>query len=172
MKNDKHTTAIPESAITQVHGQITAAIQTLAPHTIALTPHERQTLLKMGDKSLAFVEKAHDYAHDNPTLVPSYLDMGAFDVDFQDAHGLWSLLTAIKQLEEAVEDTILAAGSEAYHAALSFYHNVQAAAKDDIPGAKAIVEDLKTRFPGGKRQGKTAEPETLTETVKKQVKTG
>jgi hypothetical protein len=105
----------------------------------------------MDDKSLAFVERAHDYAHDNPTLVPSYLDMRAFDVDFQDAHGLWSLLTVIKQLEEAVEDTIMAVGSEAYHAALSFYHNVQAAAKDDIPGTKAIAEDLKTRFPGGKR---------------------
>jgi hypothetical protein len=63
-------------------------------------------------------------------------------------------------------------GSEAYHAALAFYHNVQAAAKDDIPGAKAIFEDLKTRFPGGKRQGGTTETETLTETIKKQVKTG
>jgi hypothetical protein len=172
MKNDKHTTAIPEAAITQVRGQITAAIQTLAPHTIALTPHERQTLLKMGDKSLAFVEKAHDYAHDNPNLVPSYLNTGAFDIDFKDAHGLWSLLTVIKQLEEAVEDTIMAAGSEAYHAALAFYHNVQAAAKDDVPGAKAIVEDLKTRFPGGKRQSGTSETETVTETIKKQVKTG
>jgi hypothetical protein len=172
MKNDKHTSAIPEATITQVHGQIAAVIQTLTPHIIALTPHERQTMLKMGDKSLAFVEKAHDYAHDNQPLVPSYLDMGAFDVDFADAHGLWSLLTLMKQLEEAVEDTIMAAGSEAYHAALAFYHNVQAAAKDDIPGAKAIFEDLKTRFPGGKRQGGTTETETVTETVKKQVKTG
>jgi hypothetical protein len=157
MKNDKHTTAIPEAVITQAHGQISAVIQQLAPHTIALTPHERQTMLKMGDKSLAFVEKAHDYAHDNPPLTPSYLDMTAFDVDFADAHGLWNLLTQIKQLEEAVEDTIMAAGSEAYHAALAFYHNVQAAAKDDIPGAKAIFEDLKTRFPGGKRKGGAAE---------------
>jgi hypothetical protein len=170
MKNDKHTTAIPEAAITQVHGQIAAAIQTLQPYTITLTPHERQTMLKMGDKSLAFVEKAHDYAHDNPPLVPSYLDMRTFDVDFADAHGLWSLLTLIKQLEEAVDDTIMAAGSEAYHAALAFYHNVQAAATDDIPGAKAIFEDLKTRFPGGKRQGGTTETETVIETVKKQVK--
>jgi hypothetical protein len=93
MKNDRHTSAIPEATITQVHGQISAVIQTLAPHTIALTPHERQTMLKMGDKSLAFVEKAHD----NSNLVPSYLDMGAFDVDFKDAHGLWSLLPLINQ---------------------------------------------------------------------------
>jgi hypothetical protein len=126
-------------------------------------------MLKMGDKSLAFVEKAHDYAADNPVLVPSFLDMAAFDVDFADVHGLWSTLTLIKQLEEAVEDTVMTAGSEAYHAALAFYHNVQAAAQDDIPGAKAIFADLKTRFPGGKRSG-TTETETETITVKKQVK--
>jgi hypothetical protein len=111
----------------------------------------------MGDKSLAFVEKAHDYAADNPVLVPSYLDMAAFDVDFADAHGLWGLLTLIRQLEEAVEDTVMAAGSEAFHAALAFYHNAQAAARDDIPGAKAICEELKARFPGGRRKGGAAE---------------
>ncbi|MDR2743441.1 MAG: hypothetical protein LBB98_15020 [Treponema sp.] len=157
MKNDKHTTAIPEATITQVHGQVAAVIQALAPHTIALTPQERRAILKMGDKSLAFVEKAHDYAADNPALVPSYLDMAAFDVDFADAHGLWGLLTLIRQLEEAVEDTVMAAGSEAFHAALAFYHNAQAAAKDDIPGAKAICEDLKARFPGSRRKGGAAE---------------
>jgi hypothetical protein len=50
-------------------------------------------MLKMGDKSLAFVEKAHDYAAHNPTLAPSYLDMGAFDIDFTDAHGLGALFS-------------------------------------------------------------------------------
>ena len=82
----------------------------LAPYTLALTPQERHAMLKMGDKSLAFVEKTHDYAQDNPTLVPSYLDMDDFDKDFSDAHGLWRLHTAIHQLDELVEDTIMAAG--------------------------------------------------------------
>jgi hypothetical protein len=59
----------------QIHGQIAAMLQTLAPYIIALIPRERKTMFKMGDKSLAFVEKAHDYAADNPVLVPSYLDM-------------------------------------------------------------------------------------------------
>jgi hypothetical protein len=45
--------------------------------------------------------------------------MGTFDVDFADVHGLWSLLTLIKQLEETVDDTIMTTGSEAYHAALA-----------------------------------------------------
>jgi hypothetical protein len=48
-------------------------------------------MLKMGDKSLPLWKKAHDYAHDNPNLVPRYLDMGNFDVDFKNAHGLWTI---------------------------------------------------------------------------------
>jgi hypothetical protein len=51
----------------------------------------------------------------------------------------------------------MAAGSEVFHAALAFYHNVQIAAKDDIPGAKSICEELKTLLPGSRRKGGAAE---------------
>ena len=37
-------------------------------------------------------------------------------------------------------------GSEAYVASLAFYNSVKQAAKINIPGAKAISEDLKLRF--------------------------
>jgi hypothetical protein len=37
------------------------------------------------------------------------------------------------------------AGSEAYHAALTFYNAVKRAAADDVPGAKAVYEALKAR---------------------------
>ncbi|MDR1073851.1 MAG: hypothetical protein LBL45_09295 [Treponema sp.] len=123
MKDDRHQNAITEAVIQQIHQQISGILTTIQPFVTALTPQERQSTLKMGDKSLAFVEKAHDYAHDNPNLVPSFLDMTAFDVDFTDAHGLWSVLTLVKQLQETLEDTVMVAGSEAYHAALAFYHN-------------------------------------------------
>jgi hypothetical protein len=46
------------STITQVHEAIATVIEQLGPYIIALTPSERQSTLKMGDKSLAFVEKA------------------------------------------------------------------------------------------------------------------
>jgi hypothetical protein len=153
MKDNRHKDAIPEETLKQVYAQIEAAKTALAPYMLALTPQERHAMLKMGDKSLAFVEKAHDYAHDNPALTPSYLDINEFDKDFSDAHGLWRLLTAIRQLEEAVSDTIMTAGSEAYHAALAVYHNAQAAARQDVPGAKAVYETLRVHFPGGKKRG-------------------
>jgi hypothetical protein len=69
-------------------------------------------MLKTGDRSLASVEKAYDYAHDNPAFTPSYLGINEFDKDFSDAHGLWRLLTAIRRPEEAVSDTIMAAGAK------------------------------------------------------------
>jgi hypothetical protein len=69
------------------------------------------------------------------------------------------------------------AGSEAYQAALVFYKSVKMAAAQDIPGTKAVYDELKIRFPGGKRRtegSQSGESETETvavaETIKKEVK--
>jgi TolA-binding protein len=44
------------------------------------------------------------------------------------------------------------AGSEAYQAALVFYNSVKFAAAQGVSGAKAVYDELKKRFPGGKRR--------------------
>jgi hypothetical protein len=46
----------------------------------------------------------------------------------------------------------MVAGSEAYQAALIFYNSVKMAVRQDVPGAKAIHEELMKRFPHGKRK--------------------
>jgi hypothetical protein len=79
-------------------------------------------------------------------------------MNFEDAHRLWTLVNSIRQLEENTSDTEMTAGSEAYQAALVFYKSVKMAAAQDVPGAKAVYAELKTRFPGGKR--KTGETES------------
>jgi hypothetical protein len=153
MKDNQHTQAIPSTVLTQAQTKIDEARALLAPYMLALTPAERHGLPKMGEKTISFVEKAYDFARQNPSLVPLYLGIDAFGVDFADAHGLWTLLNSIRQLEEGIDDTEMTAGSEAYQAALVFYHSVKMAAAQDIPGAKAVYEELRTRFPqrGGQR---------------------
>jgi hypothetical protein len=158
MKDNKHVQAIPQDILIQAQTKINEVIALLAPYMVALTPVERHELPKMGEKTIGFVEKAYDFSKQNPNLVPPYLDMAAFGTDFGDAHGLWTLVNSIRQLDENASDTEMAAGSEAYQAALVFYKSVKMAAAQDIPGAKAVYEELKTRFPGGKR--KTSETET------------
>jgi hypothetical protein len=158
MKDNKHIQAIPQDILTQAQTKINEVKTLLAPYIVALTPSERHELPKMGEKTISFVEKAYDFAQQNPNLVPPYLDMTAFGTDFEDAHGLWTLVNSIRQIEENASDTEMTAGSEAYQAALVFYKSVKMAAAQDIPGAKAVYEELKTRFPGGKR--KTGETES------------
>jgi hypothetical protein len=158
MKDNRHVQSIPQDVLTQAQTKINEVKTLLAPYIVALTPSERHELPKMGEKTISFVEKAYDYARQNPNLVPPYLDMTAFGTDFEDAHGLWTLVNSIRQLEENTGDTEMTAGSEAYQAALVFYKSVKMAAAQDIPGAKAVYEELKTRFPGGKR--KTGETES------------
>ncbi|GMO43857.1 MAG: hypothetical protein Pg6C_05730 [Treponemataceae bacterium] len=159
MKENTHTQAVPQDVLTQVQTKIHEVLTLLSPYLLALTPAERQGMPKMGEKTLGFVEKAYDFAAQNPNLVPPYLDMAAFGADFGDAHGLWTLHNAVVQLEEGLGDTEMAAGSEAYQAALVFYKSVKMAAAQDIPGAKAVYEELKTRFPqtGRKRREPPAE---------------
>jgi hypothetical protein len=152
MKDNRHVQAIPQEILDQAQTKINEVKTLLAPYIVALTPSERHELPKMGERTISFVEKAFDFARQNPNLVPPYLDMTAFGADFEDAHGLWTLVNSIRQLEENTGDTEMAAGSEAYQAALVFYKSVKMAVTQDIPGAKAVYEELKTRFPGGKRK--------------------
>jgi GrpB-like predicted nucleotidyltransferase (UPF0157 family) len=106
----------------------------------------------MGDKTLSFVEKALDYSHHYPQLCPSYLNVAEFDIDMKDATGLRTVHIAAKQLSDDIDDTVMVAGSEAYQASLVFYNAVKAAAAQDIPGAKEVYADLKSRFPKVKRK--------------------
>jgi hypothetical protein len=159
MKDNQHTQVIPSTVLTQVQTKINEAAALLAPYLLALTPAERHELPKMGEKTIGFVEKAYDFARQNPALVPPYLDVEAFGVDFSDAHGLWTLLNTVQQLEQSIDDTEMTAGSEAYQAALVFYKSVKMAAAQDIPGAKAVYEELKTRFPQTGRPKGASKPD-------------
>src|SRR6516162_9936025 len=57
---------------------ITAAIATIRgklPFLINLTDDERKSILKLGDKSIAFEEKCFNYMTAHPELVPGFIDM-------------------------------------------------------------------------------------------------
>jgi hypothetical protein len=160
MKHNKHSQHIPAEILEQARTKINDAVDLLKPYLIALTPAEKHEIPKMGPKTLNFVEKSHELAHENPNLVPNYLNMDEFDTDFADAHGLWTLYNRVIQLQEGIGDTQMTAGSEAFQAALVFYNSTKVAASQDVPGAKAVYEELKRRFPGKKRHPATPDEAT------------
>ncbi|HRI47048.1 MAG TPA: hypothetical protein PK559_08095 [Ignavibacteriaceae bacterium] len=121
-------------------------IQNQLPFLVNLSKDERETIFKMGDKSVAFVEKALEYAKMNPHLVPPYADIPELEQDLALAKQLQPIFLQLKTLFESVSDTYMAAGSEAMTAVTSFYNSVKNAAKSNVPGTDAIYDDLKKRF--------------------------
>ena len=115
-------------------------------YLIALTPTERKGKLKMGDKSIPFVEKVIEYTKSNPKFVTEFMDVKALENDFQAVLELSNLLRPISQLFSGFSDTILLAGGETLSNALIYYNTVKQAAKNNVPDAKIIYEDLKKRY--------------------------
>jgi hypothetical protein len=125
----------------------------LVPILIALTPEERRELAKMGDKTVAFVTKAVEYMQEYPELVPNYVPVEPAQIDLAAVKTLLPINSQFTKLEEMTSDSSMLSGSEAYGSALSFYNAVKLQAKENVPGAKNVYEDLKARFPGrGKKQ--------------------
>jgi hypothetical protein len=144
---NKVSITVAATAIANINTAL-STIEKNLPALINLTIDERKALPKMGDKTLAFVGKALDYAKQNPSLVPTFLNVAEFEKDVIAVNTLNSILKPMLQLTEKLDDTTLLAGSEAYTAALVFYTAIKAAEKAGVPGVKSINDDLQARFPG------------------------
>lgn len=113
-----------------------AQIRTKLPFLIDLSPEERQTLPKMGDKSRAFVSGSLQLATQDDSFLPRAFDVGEMRKDVELAENMQPITVALKQLSEYVDDTYIQVGSEAYTAALVVYQsakrNGQGAALDGL----------------------------------------
>ncbi|MCC5665394.1 hypothetical protein LC653_16080 [Nostoc sp. CHAB 5784] len=128
--------------------EIKAALQTVQqkmPFLITLSTEERRKLVKMGDKSLAFVNNSITAAQSNREILPATFDVEELVQDYQLAAALTELLISMQQLTEQVDDTLMAVGSEAMTSSLTVYDYVKTASKK-TPGLKTVAEQLGERF--------------------------
>lgn len=139
---------ISATDLAEIQGAITTLKTKLSPHLRTLSVSERVELPKMGDKTVSFVQKAREYGQKNGHLVPAFLDLDALAEDVRAVETLRGLSQELGPLTEALDDSTLLAGSEAYQAALVFYAAVKSAAKVRVPNASFIYDDLASRFPG------------------------
>ena len=134
----------------------------LGDQLIALQPTERMEMPKMSDKTMPFVEKVVSYVDSRPEFVPFFLSVDELKTDFKAVNDLKLIVREAEQLCQALNDTIILSGSEAYTAALAYYSSVKQAAKANAPHAQSVYEDLRKRFEYRSRRasGATALEET------------
>ncbi len=147
-QQDLIAVSIPEADLADIKAAIATLAKKLMPHLQTLTAQERQELPKMGDKTVAFVQKTLEYGQQNKDLVPSFLDLTALATDVKAVQGLRELAQGLNPITDALNDSMTLSGSEAYQGALVFYSNVKNAAKVKAPNAGTIYNDLSARFPG------------------------
>jgi hypothetical protein len=138
---------MPQADIDAVKAALSTINQKM-PFLINLNVEERKGLMKLGPKSVDFVNDALLAAKNYPTILPS-----SFNVpEFQKDNDLFKVLSEIKLLADSVceriNDTLTAVGSEAMGEALDVYAYVQRASDANNPGLKSVADKLRERFKG------------------------
>ncbi|MBL8148516.1 MAG: hypothetical protein JNN15_01140 [Blastocatellia bacterium] len=114
------------------------------PFLFALTVEERVRMVKLGSKSLDFVEKSLTVAKQNPEIMPRGFDIDEFEKDVSLYRDLEEIRIALTNLLDLVSDTSFLAGSEAYAGSLVTYS--QAKNTRFALGLETAVDDMGKRF--------------------------
>jgi len=127
---------------------------------INLTPNERRRYARVSYEMIPWVQKCYQYMQTNPELKPGYIDLVELAKDMQTRNDLYSLYTALREVFESVDDTLLLVGNDIYTNCIAFYQAVKAASKANVPGSTSIYEDLAQQFPGRPRNAGGNPPPT------------
>jgi len=120
-----------------------------------MSPKERKSLPKFGDRSLTFAEDALLFGQQHPELLPPSLDMEKFAESFQLYRQTQELLIPLKVLLKHFIDTHMASGAYIYEAARAVYDAAKSGAKLKKPSAKEGVKKLGLHFKKNKRKIRT-----------------
>jgi hypothetical protein len=155
--DNKISFQLSEEEKTQIKQHIDGISAILDPKLHSLLPDEKRDLPKMGDKTVAFVEKALDYGEQYPIFIPNFINVPEAIIDFEAVRLLRNIYTPLNRLTNEIDDTMTLAGSEAYSSALSIYKILKNAATMGQPGAKEAAAELKNRFPRARKKTEPVE---------------
>ncbi len=134
---------------------IMTAIDTInakLPFLLNINQDDLQTVLRLGDKSRSFVEKAMEVATQNQGFLPRDFDVEEMRKDINLFESLFAVRQALMKLSENVDNTYTVVGSEAYLAALIVYNYAKSSAVGTA-GLDGTIDELGKRFA---RKAKTA----------------
>ncbi|MFH0976720.1 MAG: hypothetical protein V1874_13130 [Spirochaetota bacterium] len=137
-----------ETDIRDINNAIAVLKNTLLPKLKELKPEEKKNYPLMGDKSIAFVQKALEYCGYNEELTPKFFDADEFTRDFKAVEVMRNFRAPLTQISNMLMDTMCLAGTDSFSAALMFYNSVKIARKANIPKSQTIHDELAKRFPG------------------------
>jgi hypothetical protein len=112
---------------------------------LTLQGQDIQSLIKVGNTYLPFIEKAYQAAIDHPEILPGVFDKDEFLRDCELIKSIRPILNQINELAESLQNTMFAACSDAMVGALEVYSAVKQN-RDKVPGLNVVADDLAAFF--------------------------
>ena len=137
--------------------QQAAALQALSdlaaalPFLTDLSPDDRRSLYKLGDKSRAFVDQALVSAEQFTDALPRSFDVEQYARDVALYRALEPVHARLRDLFERVDDTRMLVGAEAMEGARAVYYHTKG-----HPGSEALTETsraMSRRYERGPQTG-------------------
>ena len=122
-----------------------AQVKEKMPFLINLTGQERKRSRKMGAKSVEYVNLNLQSSQTFGSLIPPSVDISEFTKDVTLVNQLLSVRMEVEALLEGIDDTMLAAGSDAMQYADLVYSYLKTGSKTNA-GVKSITADIRKRF--------------------------
>ena len=122
-----------------------AQVKEKMPFLINLTGKERHRSRKMGAKSVEYVNLSLQGSQTFGSLMPPSVDISEFTKDVTLVNQLLSVRMEVEALLEGIDDTMLAAGSDAMQYADLVYSYLKTGSKTNA-GVKSITADIAKRF--------------------------
>ncbi|MFZ4411698.1 MAG: hypothetical protein ACOYOV_01345 [Bacteroidales bacterium] len=134
--------------ISQIDNSLTAIEAVIATKVIALQSEERSQYGRVGESTQVWISKIYDYMMSKPELLPAFINVTEFNKDLKARMSILPRIARLNSIVNGLEDTSILLGADLYNAAIAYYRNIKLLAKQNIPGAKLIYEDLSLKFPG------------------------
>lgn len=115
---------------------------------VNLSSKQRQQHGRVKYEMEVWVGKAVDYAGNNPSLLPGYVDRQELSADFKAHSQLNPRIDRLQIILQGMLDTNLLLGTDLYNNLIAFYRSLREASKSNAPGASSIYKDLRQQFPG------------------------
>jgi len=139
---------VPQADLDKALDLLKQARAIVERHLHPLTPKERKTLYKLGDKNLGFMQKIVAYATNTAAFVPSFISLEEVKQDVAVAAAFTPLEQFAAQLALDLNSTRMLAGSEGMDGTSPIYKNIKFLAEQKQPAAQGAYDDLSQQYPG------------------------
>lgn len=112
---------------------------------MTLQGQDIQSLVKVGNTFLPFIEQAYQVAVDHPEILPGIFDKEEFLRDCDLIKKLRPILNQIKELADSLQNTFFAVSSDAMVGALEVYAAVKQN-RDKVPGLNVAADEMAVYF--------------------------